>query len=223
MQFKSHAAIYTTDHKMVGHVKSVVMNPHNQEVNGLIVECGFIFKEDHVLPLSWVDRVQSNGAVIVTMDQDQFNQLPLFEETVYVSLENSILSATGYHDAYYFLGSPGGELIGGPYMPFKDLEPIFTQTEWGVSADMLTLQIDAVVVSSDGQVLGKLEEIVTLGNNTTATHFVIGRGVFSRDRKLVPIHWVCGVDNQEIFLTIKDDVIQRLPDYDSVDWKQVIQ
>ena len=54
MEFKEGAVVFSSDDKKVGHIRRVVIDPKTEEVTHLVIEKGFLFVEDRVIPIEEV-------------------------------------------------------------------------------------------------------------------------------------------------------------------------
>ncbi|MDZ4763434.1 MAG: PRC-barrel domain-containing protein [Chloroflexota bacterium] len=220
MEFKSGAMVYTNDSRKVGRIKHVVMTPHTQSVTALVIERGFLVREEKVLPLDWIDRIDADGAVMLHEDKRAFNDLPAFEQTFYVPRTNDVPD-----DVYYYYGNPG-YLGNTGYAPVYGafpavIDPLPNRVEKTVEnipEDTVALEIGAEVTSRDDQHVGKLEEIITNSGTHQSTHFLISKGLFFQTRKLVPTDWIERVESKHVFLSVDAKLLERLPDYDINQW-----
>ena len=69
------------------------------------------------------------------------------------------------------------------------------------------------MLSADDKHIGNVEEVITNAESSTATHFVVGKGLLLKEHKLVPISWVNGMDGDKPRLSVESSLFDRLPDY----------
>ena len=69
-------------------------------------------------------------------------------------------------------------------------------------------------MSSDDKHVGDVERILVDPDTNEVTHFVISQGLLFKDRKLVPIHWVNSVEEDNVYLVVSSTVLDRLPSYE---------
>jgi uncharacterized protein YrrD len=226
MHFKMGADVHTADGTHVGRVKSVVVTPNTQEVIGLVVERGFLFTEEKVLPFSWVDRVEAddNHRVILTKLKHNFDSLPPFEEKLYVpreefdqaNVDNAIIPA------YYPYGAPGyypSYFASGFVAADPNVDPDYVQTTIeNIPDDAVAVKTGARVFSSDDKNVGSIEQVFT-SDSGRATHILISKGWFFTTRKLVPTSWISTTTENEVNLSVSSGMLDRLPDYDTYDWR----
>lgn len=231
MQFKSGAAIYTADGQQVGTLKSVVMSPRDQQITNLVVERGFLFTQEKVLPLNWVAHTNDNGDIVLQTGHHDFDGLPAFEEQHYVSPEagynanesgvsdSTNLGSTAVPPALYYTGAPGYYPInygytygGGAAAP--GLPRYVTETVQNIPEGTVALSINANVFTRDDHNVGKVDEVFT-DDQGNATHFVISKGLLFTTRKLIPTDWIDRVESDGVRLSVNRDLLDRLGDYDA--------
>ncbi|MDX2161532.1 MAG: PRC-barrel domain-containing protein [bacterium] len=186
MQVKHGAVVLTADGERLGRVKSVVMTPRTQEITDLVIERGFLFTEERVLPIRWIARTDDDGNLILNDGEGQIDQLPRFEESQYISDEDlSEYQRIEYGaqgeptpdtvsgavpPAYYFYGTPG---VFPPYYSF------FGYPDMGAGAlPRYTAMPDAA-----GADAGGVQTVQNIPDGTVA--LPIGAEVISRDGERV--------------------------------------
>jgi len=219
MQFKSGAGVITVDGKRVGRIKRVIMTPRSQEVTGLVVERGFLFTVDRVLPLNWVAHTDDNGDVILYEDKADFDGLPEYEEKLYIPRDEAEPGdQIDFAEAVYYYGSPRYG-VGYAYPPEAALAPRYvTRTVENIPDGTVALDIGSDVFSTDDQNVGHVEEVITTDTGE-ATHFLVAKGLFFQARKLIPTDWIARVEEKRVLLSVPARLLNRLPDYDNHDWE----
>ena len=64
MQFVQGAGVYTADDQQVGHVDRVVIDPKTLEVTHIVVQKGFLFTEDKVVPLDLIAEANEDRVAL---------------------------------------------------------------------------------------------------------------------------------------------------------------
>jgi uncharacterized protein YrrD len=212
MQFKENVDVFTYDGEKVGQVDRVVIDPQDGEVTHLVVRKGFLFPEDKVLP---VDLVESAEEKRVTLRQDagDLHKLPRFEEAHYVGLDSDEITRTAYpvesaQPIYWY--PPYGTPVG--YPPFAT-PPYPTYIERNIPPGTVPLKEGARVVSVDGKDVGDVEEVFSDNETEKVTHILVAEGILFKRHKLVPMHWIQSVDENQIRLSVKASILKNLPDY----------
>lgn len=204
MELREGAGVFTPSDKQVGKISRFVVNPATDEVTHIVVQKGWLFPEDRVVPLNMISWA-TDEKVTLTKDVD-VDGLPLFEQTHYVP---------AYDDdedpPYYYWYPPKGYYppYGPGYAPWPD-----TETLRNIPDNTIPLKEGASVISSDGKHVGDVERLYVEPQWNRATHFVITQGIFFKERKLIPTHWVSSVDEDEVNLVVSSDFLEDLPSYD---------
>ncbi len=55
MEFKAGTHVYTADGKDVGSIDRVILDPHTNEISGIVVKQGWLFTEDKVISIDLVE------------------------------------------------------------------------------------------------------------------------------------------------------------------------
>lgn len=227
MEFRAGTNVYTADNQQVGRVKHVVMTPRDQQITGLVIERGWLFKEERVLPFDWIDTANDKGDIILRADKREFDALPAFEDTLYIPREDVRGESNVPADVFYYYGNP--MYVGNPgYMPPVAAYPSAVETVpryaektvENIPDGTVALAIGADVHSRDDKHVGKLDEIITDSGAHGATHFLISKGLFFLTRKLVPTDWIARVSENNVYLSVNATLLERLPDYDTYSWKR---
>lgn len=216
MIFKNGADVFTAEGNHVGGINGVVIDPSNDEVTHLIVQQGFLFTEDKVLPVDWIGETHEER-ITLRPDILDLDGLPKFEETHYVPRhEEDRFSPDGTH-VY-----PG--LI--PVYPYPHYGlgawPIYTagvddgvqkRVQQNIPEETEPLKTGATVFSADGEQVGEVEGVLMNEQANQVSHFVIEEGFFFKNRKLVPVSWVRTVTQDEVYLGVGSKTLDSLPEY----------
>jgi uncharacterized protein YrrD len=216
VQFKENAEVVTSDGQKVGKIDRVVFDPKSNELTHLVVQKGFLFTEDKVVPLNFVESAIEERVVLKEgqLDLDEF---PNFEEAHYVPVEEAGGSEQRAHDgldrlAWYYpvpgsawwrqrsLANPG---ISKP--------PYVRKTEVNIPEGTVALEEGAKVVSSEGEHVGNIERVYADEEEQRVTHLLISKGLISKSRKLIPSMWVDSVREDEVRLSISERFVEKLP------------
>jgi hypothetical protein len=165
----------------------------------------------------------------VTLREDAGNleELPDYKDTHFVEVEEAKKVASGDEDVevdtvgsmYWvpptghswwatpgYLGYPG--IFGYPAPPFV------RQTERNIPEGTVPLNEGAPVFSGEGEHVGDVEEVFTDPQSGRVTHILVSQGLLFEERKRVPTTWVKAFENDEVYLAVGAEVLDRLPDYD---------
>jgi len=213
MELKEGTSVFTPSGEEVGNIKRFVIDPATKEVTHVVVQKGWLLREDKVVPIKMIN---SANEARVELDQqvEDYELLPPFEETHYVEApekEDYGQSATRAVPVYWY--PPVGYLASPTYGPtIYNWPPV--ETKLNIPEHTVPLKEGADVISVDEKHVGGLERLFVSSDNDRVTHFVISQGLLLKERKLVPAHWVDRVEEDKVHLTVSADLLDRLPAYD---------
>jgi uncharacterized protein YrrD len=234
VELKEGTSVFTSGGEEVGKVNRIVLDPATHEVTHLVVQKGWLFSEDKVVPFEMVNSA-SEDRVVLNENIENFDELPPFEESHYIRTRDADLSpgerstsleeARGdrtidsdvsrggrprysFAPAYYWYPPHG--YVGYP-LGYYGWPPM--ETVRNIPEDTIPLREGTDVMSSDGKHVGDVERLFVEPESSRATHFVISQGVFFPDRKLVPAHWVKSVTEDQVNLAVSADLLESLPAY----------
>lgn len=208
MEFKQGSEVVSSDGERVGTVKWVVLDPISKKVGYLVVEKGLLFTQDKIIPVDFVESVEENR-ILLHETRDALGKLNDFEVTHYVPVSDDPDNV----EAYYWYPPLSGVNMGGyPLFP----QPLYIEhTERNIPENYVALKEGARVIAEDGQDLGIVERVIADTKTDRATHFVISSGGLLKQRKLIPIHWVKDVSEEEIHLAVDSGFLERLPEFEA--------
>lgn len=225
VELKEGTSVFTSGGKEVGKINRIILDPATNEVTHLVVQKGWLFSEDKVVPFEMVNSADEDK-VVLNKDRENFEELPPFEESHFVRTRDADLSPGerssspsgdvsrggnprySFAPAYYwyppvgYLGYPLG-YYGWPPM----------ETVRNIPQETVPLKEGTDVMSSDGEHVGDVERLFVSPDSNKATHFVISQGLF-KDRKLVPAHWVKSVGEDKIHLSVSAELLESLPTFE---------
>jgi uncharacterized protein YrrD len=242
MELKEGTVVFTSGGKEVGRINRFILDPTTHEVTHIVVQKGWLFSEDKVVPFEMVHSATEH-MVMLSENIHRFKQLPPFEETHYIRAREADISRSG--NPRYVVEQPtpsgkghGDEILeadvsrgGGPrygdmpayywYPPqgyvgypmgFYDWPPV--ETTRNIPGHTIPLKEGTDVMSSDGEHIGDIERLFVASDSNKATHFVISQGVFFKDLKLVPVNWVKTVEEDKVELAVSTKLLEDLPPYE---------
>ncbi len=218
MEFKQGTHVYTDDGKDVGTIDRVVLDPKTKDITHIVVEKGFLFTEDKIVPVNLIASA-TEERITLRHGVGSLEKLPPFEETHYVPLseaeEREARYPVGLASPLYWYPPMGGWIgytdynFGYAYPP-----PYPTETERNTPPGTVSLEEGARVISSDDKHVGHVDQVLTEPNADQAAYFVISRGLLFKERKLVPVTWVKHLDEDEVHLSVTADTLQALREYE---------
>lgn len=218
MKLAKGADVYTRDGEKVGNLDRVVLDPDTNAVTHVVVEKGFLFTTDRVIPIESIDAYGDEG-ITLNGTQEDFDNFPVFEEAEYVTLDEmdhpNIDSERVAGAAYWY---PPTSLAwwrtGGGYAGFYPPMPTYVmRTEQNIPENTVALDEGARVVSKDDNHVGNIEEVIVEPEDNRVTHFVVKEGMLFSEKKLVPVTWISGITEDQVRLSVNSSVLERLPAY----------
>ena len=219
MELKEGTSVFTASGEEVGRINRFILDPETNEVTHVVVQKGWFFTEDKVVPMEMIGSA-TEDKVVLKEDTGRFDQLPPFEETHYVGLGEEDYRPGG--DLPYRRSTPGyywyppsgfrGYPNYGLGLGYYGRRP--TSTTRNIPEDTIPLKEGTDVMSSDDEHVGDVERLFVDPDSNQATHFLISQGLFFKDRKLVPMHWVTSVEEDKVHLSVASRLLERLPSYE---------
>lgn len=216
MRFKEGATAFAWNGEKIGHIERIVLDPKTREVTHVVIEKGFLFTTDKVVPISLISAA-SEDRVTLRKDAGDLEALPEFERTYYVPLNQSDRQETapaGYVRPYYWY--PPSTLTGwvGTGYGFP-IPPYVVRTARNTPAGTVPLDEGTQVMSADGEHVGDVEAVLTGPEQDRATHLLISSGLLLKEKKLVPTTWISRVTQEEIELAVGSPLLEQLPAYEA--------
>jgi len=204
MRFNQGDSVMTVDGKEAGHIERVVINPRTNEVTHLVVRHGLLQKQDKVVPITVV-MAGRNGQLSVHVRSDDLELLPDYEEEQYVMADNL---EEGEPPSAVFLSPPypGGVPGIANYGPHTVMK-----THLNIPDATVALKEGAKVIAHDDKEVGHVAQVLTSNLADQVTHFLIGKGLLVKEHRLIPVGWVDRLSNDEVYLAIDSNTVERLP------------
>lgn len=220
MQFKENAHVFTAGGQDVGKIKRVVVDPESKELTHLVVQKGFLFADDKVIPLDEIETATEEKVVLKEGREDP-DKFPDFEESHYVAADERRKSA--HPDAedsdplawYYPL--PGGAWWStrmGTYPGYQS-PPYVRKTKLNIPEGTVPLEEGSKVFSVEGEHVGNVERVYADESEQRVTHLLVSKGLISKSYKLIPSMWVASVSEDAVRLSVGEGFIESLPEHKS--------
>jgi len=218
MQFKEGASVFTSEGQRAGQIDRVVIDPKTKEVTHVVVQKGFLFTTDKVVPVSLIGAA-TEDRVTLRKDAGDLQALPDFEETHYVPVsaaEAREMLPAGYVRHLYWYPPTSFTWWGSLGYPARygyPIPPYVARTERHVPEGTVALEEGAKVLSRDREHVGDVDAVLTDPEKDRATHLLISQGLLLKEHKLVPTTWVSTVLGDEVHLSVGSDLLEGLPEY----------
>jgi uncharacterized protein YrrD len=215
MQYKEGANVFTADGSEVGDIDRVVLDPNTQEITHLVVRKGLLFTKDKLVP---VEAVRSATDERVTLNEvDDRDALPDFEEMHYVradEISQKKAYASGYAQPYYWY--PPTHLTWWDQTPptLYPAPPYVVEIKRNIPKGTVPLKEGADVITADDEQVGEIERLYADPTQDRATHLLLSKGLFFKEKKLVPTLWISQVSENEVHLSVSSGFINNLPEYE---------
>lgn len=237
MKLSTNARIITADGKDIGNLNRFVLDPRTKKVTHIVFEHGLLERTEYLIPMMMVERVDEQGIHLHPLPVGQVNELPRFKEDHYMITDERALLDRGYvsdemvRGYYYYPPAPyGSEGILRPenmyvfnppenapmptQMPVTGAEPpVEKREDENIPRGTVAVQEGAKVLTSDSKHIGDVEKVFVDPESTKATHFLIGKGLLIKEQKLIPVDWVKTYTEKEVYLSLDEAFVQKLPDY----------
>lgn len=226
MQFQAGATVVTANDDHVGKIDRVVMDPRTKKVTHLVVRRGWLFKTDKVLPVETVAGT-ADDRVVLRADAGDLSKLPDFEEKQYIVLDEQELVREGVAVAeppipvaaaapamLWYPPVPAGPSYVEPGLGANPAQVHFTMTvERNIPADAVALKEGAKVMSVDGQHVGDIKQVFVSSETKQATHFLISHGKLLKTQRMIPVHWIALVTDDQLQLAVSANLVESMPNY----------
>jgi uncharacterized protein YrrD len=214
MKLKKGADVFNAKGDKLGTLHRVILDPDTKAVTHIAVEKGWLFSTDKVISINELDP-HNDDRLVVTGPHDDPDDFPAFEESHYVNLDENDHPDTDVESVYWY---PPANLAwwrtGATYMGYYPPIPNYAvRTTRNIPEGTVALDEGAKVVSKDDKHVGNIEQVIVEPEDNRATHFVVHGGLFSSERKLIPVLWISHIDEKEVHLSVGSGLLERLPEY----------
>jgi uncharacterized protein YrrD len=211
MLFKQGVDVYSSDNEKIGTLHRVVMDPNTKEITHIVIKEGFLFTEDKVAPVDLIGSV-TEDRISLQGSKEHLDKLPEYEETHYVPRDAGVEDDTNALYWYPPLGAWGP--YGYEHYPVYPGSLYLRKTEKNIPEGTVALLEGAKVISDDGHHVGNIETLITNPKDDRVTHLIISSGMLTKERKVIPVHWLKTVlDDDEVHLSVDSHLLERLPEY----------
>lgn len=207
MHYKQGAEVRTSDCSKVGEINKVIVDPSTNSVTHLVVKKGLLFKTDRVLPADFIEKTHEDH-VTLKEGAPEIDDLPEFEEKQYVTAAD--MNETDYAPSLFWYYPRIGWWADGTEFVTP---PFSIKTETNIPEGTVVILEGEKALSSDGAELGEVSRIYTEPEQNRITHILIQKGVINKEKKLIPIDWVKTVSEDQILLSVPEQIIRNLPEY----------
>ena len=203
------ADVYCNDGRC-GKLSRVVIDPRSERVTDLVVEKGFLQKEDRVIPVSAIDTA-TGSEIRLDIDAETYEKFAQYDE------ESVRLPASGYRGAQYEAtevlysvqgyGSYGSITLSRPTVPTVE----HTIHE-GVPTRLEVLSSGTPVRNAHGE-LGDVDHLLINRDTNWITHVIVKTNDLFSDYPIVPIGDIDNIDEEGVYLEMSEEELGAYPRY----------
>lgn len=205
MEFKQNAAIVAANGDAVGHLDRVVVDPETKVITHIVVQKGFLLKEDKVVPIGLIAEATADR-ISLREDAGDLHALQPFEEKHYVMSGDASAGGAPTVVTQPLAGIPGA-------VTSEPRQKFIKQVEQHIPTGTVALKEGATVVTADGKHFGHVEQVMTNAQADRATHLLVSKGLLSKERKMIPVTWVSIMAEDEVHLTVESRLLDELEPY----------
>jgi len=218
MELREGTGVFTPGGEEVGKVNRFVLDPATNEITHIVIQKGWLLPEDKVVPFDMISSA-TGEKMVLNEEGGDFDKLPSFEETHFIRAAEDDpgdprpASDPEYHHTPAYYWYPAQSNIGFPGLALGHYAWPSGEKKRNIPEDTIPLKEGTNIVSSNGEHVGNVERLFVEGDSNKVTHFLISQGVLFKDRKLVPAHWVKSVEEDNVYLVVTSQLLERLPSY----------
>ena len=215
MRYNFGTEILNASGEKVGELHQVVIDPVTDQVTSLIAKKGFLLPSDKVIPISLV--MDSTEEHIKLYDfEGSYDDLDDYVEIQFVPAEEGRKNQMVDDDDERPLllpYPPAGSIPFGfsPVINYPDR--LQTKRVKNIPEKTIEIPEGAKVLGMNGEHVGNVEEVITNPRSDRVTHFIMSKGIFFNEEKMIPSGWVSGYDSNQLKLVVDSKIVEQLPEY----------
>jgi uncharacterized protein YrrD len=206
VKFTIGARVHCQDGRC-GVLHKVVLDPHTHRLTDLVVEKGFLQRQDRVLPVSLVKTATAED-IYLTLGSAELVNYPEYREVEFEQPAPGWEPGSRYRreDSLHWSTYYGLPDYADPLIPM-----IRKRVKQGIKSDLAVIGRDTPVRTIGG-VIGKVDHLLVDQQTQAITHLVVQKGLFPY-QLIIPISWVEQVEGEEIFIKGEHEELKTLPRY----------
>jgi uncharacterized protein YrrD len=211
IQFQKNAMVLAADGQQVGTLSRVVVDPDTRVLTDIVVRKSALFNPDEkVVPIELVAET-TEDQILMHDEAGDLESFPPFEEKL-------LVDANEYADQLPSSGTSGelpSSIFGSNDLGMIVVRPaagkrLVTQIKQNIPEGTVAMKEGAKVVTIEGKHVGNVEQVLADPSVDQVTHLLIARGVFMKEMKLIPIHWVMMMGRKKVHLRVKKASVEEL-------------
>jgi uncharacterized protein YrrD len=181
-----------------GKLAGVIINPEELQVTGLIVESGFLVKQNRILPLQVIERAAEDG-IYLSLGLAEVEDFPEYQIIEYEEPATGLEHGTGQGVTSY--GAYGSTEAAVPMIRRKVRE--------GLVAGQQVIE-ESMPVNDLYNLIGQVDRVVVDSQSAKITYLVVHRGLIFKDQLTIPSSVIESIDETHIFVSDPNRVSSRL-------------
>jgi uncharacterized protein YrrD len=209
-QFQKNATVLTANGHRLGSLHRIVVNPVSKSLTGIVVRTGSLLNpQEKVVPIDLIAET-TEDKVVLRSHPDTPESFEPFEEKRIVDVDQNLDRRTDIENIpLVTLGKPD---LAMSMLPQDYGEQYVTSVEQNIPAGTVAVKEGANVITAEGRYAGSMESAFADPVASQITHLLISNGLIAREKKVIPIHWVMTMDEDEIHLRVEKTSIEELTD-----------
>ena len=208
VQFQKSATILSANGKQLGSLERVVVNPSTRVLTDIVVRTGALLnQEEKVVPIELIAET-NRSQIVLREEAGELKAFPLFEEQRIVSEKGNITpSSSGESSPSLIVGYAA---LGTPVAQVPSEKRIVTHVEQNIPDGTVAMKEGAKVITAEGKNIGSVERVLVDPTLDQVTDLLVSRGLFTKEAKLVPIHWVMSMGEDKVHLRVNRESVDGL-------------
>ncbi len=210
MQLSYGTPVVAAEGRQLGNLSELVVDPRHRMVTHLVVQSGLFFAHDRLISVEYIKHSDEQAIYLSITSQELEAVTAAFEHDQHLNLDDQEVSNRyGVGGKVWQRPLDQWEGAGLNSIVPPGIGPIPPEPEVVISSDDVGLEQGAQVVTSDGMVLGALQQCITAGDDRI-THLLITEGKWFKESKTIPVDWVRKIEENMIFLGVPLSVVEKI-------------
>lgn len=189
-----------------GKLLKLVVDPEQAEITDLIVEKGFLLKEDRMIPLDKIEKT-SPEEIQLSLTGEELEELETYQEFAFevIKPEEGEDFSEGEIVMYSPMVTPYGS-VAGPFLP-----AVRKLVQEGLEEDQKVVQRGTAVVNQE-QNLGEIDHLLVDRETGKIRHLVLEVGALDH-AVILPFAEVQEIKQDRVVVAILEEELEELPRY----------
>ena len=188
-----------------GKLHKVVVNPEDNRVTDLVIEKGWLQRQDRILPVSTVKDTTGQD-IHLTVDIDELERYPKYRQVEFKAPRPGYKSGPRSSDRMKTVQTPYGTVTQENLVPM-----IKRRVHEGVPSNLEVIERGTPVRTVEGEI-GAVDHVLVDRDEGKITHIIMRQGLLPEYR-IVPIEQVDYISDESVVLSVKEKDTDDLPRY----------